>query len=109
MTDTREAATQTPMSDHIARFWHLLETEDVYISLHISRARDGTQPPHWDTSHFPADVAKALVQDRVGKDTEREISVVWLDDRDPSILTVALQGYYANGWRLVAATDVKSG
>lgn len=48
---------QTPMSDHVAEFWRLLETETVRIVLDLKR--DG----YWDGSTFSDDVAKALVSE----------------------------------------------
>lgn len=61
-------ATKTPMSDHLARFWNLLETEVVRILIDVKR--NG----YCDSSSFPNDVAKALVAERKGKSlTEDQI------------------------------------
>lgn len=58
---SNEGAKETPMSDHIERFWKLLRTEYVRILIDIRRDHDEGQPPHWDSATFPDDVAKALV------------------------------------------------
>jgi hypothetical protein len=73
MTDTGQC--ETPMSDHIERFWQLLATEHVRILIDIRRNHDEGQPPHWDSASFPDDVAKALVAQRnaqTAKKTTRE-------------------------------------
>lgn len=70
-----DQACETPMSDHVADFWKLIETEHVRILVDIRRDHDEGQPPHWDSSSFSNDVAKALVAHRsVGR------SVVYLRD-----------------------------
>jgi len=63
MTDTVERAAQTPISDHVARFWEILRIENVYIALNIRRDHENG-PPHFDTAQFGEDVAKALVAER---------------------------------------------
>jgi hypothetical protein len=55
-------ACETPMSDHIARFWRYLETEHVRILLDLRRKTSGAV--YWDGSSFSDAVAKALVADR---------------------------------------------
>lgn len=57
-------ACETPMSDHIAKFWELLSKEHVRILIDIRRDHDEGQPPHWDSSSFSNEVAKALVNER---------------------------------------------
>lgn len=52
----------TPMSDHVAEFWRLLG--EGYVSILVEVRRDGEQMSHWDSSRFPNDVAKALIEDR---------------------------------------------
>ena len=65
---------ETPMSDHVARFWSLLATEHVRILIDIKRVvgADGPDGPitYWDGSSFSNDVAKALVADRKNKPPE---------------------------------------
>lgn len=75
---------ETPMSDHINRFWELLATEHVRILIDIRRDHD-EGPPHWDSASFPNDVAKALVADR--------------NQPDPQI---ALESERAEGWKGLA-------
>lgn len=57
-------ACETPMSDHVKRFWELLEAEFVHIVVNIQRLHDEGQPPHWDSSTFSNEVAKAVVAQR---------------------------------------------
>ena len=61
MTD----ACETPMSDHIAEFWHLLETEHVRILIDIRRSHEPGSGVmyHWDSASFPDDTAKAIAAD----------------------------------------------
>ncbi len=59
---------KTLMSDHVASFWRLLRTEHVRILIDIRRDHDEGQPPHWDSSSFGDDVAKALVMDADRRD-----------------------------------------
>jgi hypothetical protein len=66
MTDTQCA--ETPLSDHVARFWQHLETETVRIVVDLKRTV-GTDAPdgpvvYWDGATFSDDVAKALVAER---------------------------------------------
>lgn len=60
--------TETPMSDHVDRFWRLLETETVRLSVNIRReiGHDAPDGPtvYYDCSTFSDDVAKALIKDR---------------------------------------------
>lgn len=60
------AACETPMSDHVVRFWQHLETEHVRILIDIRRDHepDSGVMYHWDGASFPNDVAKALVAER---------------------------------------------
>jgi len=67
-------AVETPMSDHVARFWQHLETETVRILIDLRRevGHDAPDGPsvYWDGASFGDDVAKALVADRVaGRET----------------------------------------
>lgn len=55
-------AAETTMSEHIASFWRLLETEHVRIIVDMLRNADSV--PYWDSSSFPNSVGKALVADR---------------------------------------------
>jgi len=57
---SNEGAKETPMSDHIERFWKLLRTSHVRILVENRVDHDEGQPSHWDSSSFPDDVAKAL-------------------------------------------------
>lgn len=59
---------ETPLKDHVARFWRHLETETVRIVVDLKRtvgidAPDGPTV-YWDGASFSDDVAKALVADR---------------------------------------------
>ncbi len=65
MTSPHEQAlaAETPMADHVANFWHLLETETVRILVNIRR-ESSSMGIYWDGASFPDDVAKALVADR---------------------------------------------
>lgn len=60
--------TETPMSDHVAQFWRLLETETVHLSVNIRQVigHDFPDEPtvYYDCSTFSNDVAKALVKER---------------------------------------------
>jgi hypothetical protein len=56
-------ACETPMSDHVARFWQTISSEHVRILIDIRRDHDEGQPPHWDSASFSNEVAKALVAD----------------------------------------------
>jgi hypothetical protein len=59
MVNQMTMAAKTPMSDHLAQFWQLLETEHVRILIDIKRDAGGV--PYWDAASFGDDVAKALV------------------------------------------------
>lgn len=65
MTSPHEQAlaAETPMADHVANFWHLLETETVRILVNIKRENEG-MGVYWDSASFPDDVAKELVAAR---------------------------------------------
>jgi hypothetical protein len=68
MTISEQAAAQTPMSDHVAKFWRLLETEHVRILIDMRRevgvdAPDGPVV-YWDSASFGDDIAKAIAADR---------------------------------------------
>lgn len=77
-----ERAALTPMSDHVARFWRLLKDETVYISVNIRRDHeDGI--PHYDTSQFSSEAAKALVADRAALAAQGEAEPVG-DAYDPT-------------------------
>lgn len=64
-------ACETPMSDHIFRFWQYLETEHVRILLDLRR--DTGSVIYWDSSSFPDSVAKALVAERAKLMTEHDL------------------------------------
>lgn len=70
-------ACETPMSDHIFRFWKHLETEHVRILLDLRR--DTSSVVYWGGSSFPDAVAKALVADRAKLRSEREAQTVEID------------------------------
>lgn len=57
---------ETPMADHIERFWNLLATEHVRILIDIRKPHEAGSGImyHWDSASFPDDVAKALVAQR---------------------------------------------
>jgi len=63
-----QSAQATPMSDHIAAFWHLLETEHVRILVDIRVDHDdypeGGPRYHWDSASFSNEFAKALITSR---------------------------------------------
>lgn len=59
---------ETPLSDHVARFWTHLETETVRIVVDLKRTA-GTEAPdgavvYWDGATFSDAVAKGLVAER---------------------------------------------
>lgn len=60
------AACETPLSDHVASFWKLLETETVHLSVNIRRVigHDAPDGPtvYYDCSTFSDEVAKELVR-----------------------------------------------
>lgn len=58
-----EGLCETPMSDHVARFWNILETER-YVRLVIDMQRPTERGHYWDSSLFGDDCAKTLVVDR---------------------------------------------
>lgn len=60
MMDTQGC--ETPMSDHVRRFWEHLTNEHVLIQLDLRR--DTSSVIYWDGSSFSDDVAKALVAER---------------------------------------------
>jgi hypothetical protein len=66
MNDTQAA--ETPLADHVARFWKHLETETVRIVLDLKRTvgHDAPDGPttYWDSATFSDEVAKALVAER---------------------------------------------
>lgn len=66
MSDTQSA--ETPMSEHVARFWRHLETETVRVMVDLKRTigHDAPDGPsvYWDGASFSDDVAKALVAER---------------------------------------------
>ena len=64
MTTEELIAAQTPMADHISRFWSTLADEYVHIVVNIRRDHEGGDV-HWDSVSFPDDVAKALAADRL--------------------------------------------
>jgi hypothetical protein len=63
MSDTEAA--ETPLSDHVARFWKHLETETVHITLDLKRTigHDAPDGPtvYWDGATFSDEVAKAIL------------------------------------------------
>jgi hypothetical protein len=72
-----EQAAQTPMSDHVARFWQLLSEGKVRILIDIHRPDSFGGLGHWDSSSFPDDVANALVAERqslVGVEREDDLA-----------------------------------
>jgi len=63
---TAHDACETPMSDHIERFWETIATEYVRVLIDIRRAHepDSGVMYHWDSASFSDDVAKAICADR---------------------------------------------
>lgn len=63
-----QGQSETPMSDHISRFWYHLDTETVRILVDLKRTVGVDAPDgpvvYWDGASFPDDVAKALVAER---------------------------------------------
>ena len=53
-------ACETPMSDHVARFWQHLKEDHVRILIDLRR--DTSSVVYWDGSSFPDAVAKALIR-----------------------------------------------
>jgi len=90
MSDTGPC--ETPMFDHVVRFWELLADEHVRILIDIRRDHDEGQPPHWDSASFSNDVAKAIVADKI---QGREANIVWLrnvGDEDNDCWVVCAKG-----------------
>lgn len=55
-----EQAAETPMADHLARFWRHIAENKVHIVVSMHRPDSFGGLGHWDTASFPDDVAKAL-------------------------------------------------
>jgi hypothetical protein len=72
-------AAETPMADHVAHFWNLLETEHVRILVDLRRENSGGV--YWDGTSFSDSVAKALVSD-YATDAWRPIDTLRYDDID---------------------------
>lgn len=75
---TGNVPAQTPMSDHVARFWKLLAEHKVHIVVDCVDENA--------SSMFPDDVAKAVVADHAsgilhGEQRERERIVKWLREK----------------------------
>ena len=62
MTDGVSEAAVTPMIDHVARFWRLLETEHVRLLVDAKRGLGDFE--YFDSSSFPDNVAKAILEQR---------------------------------------------
>jgi hypothetical protein len=52
---------ETPMAEHVARFWKLLAEGQVRVLVETHHEGCGG---HWNSSSFPDDVAKAIAADR---------------------------------------------
>lgn len=78
MSDTGQA--ETPMSDHVARFWKYLETETVRIVLDLKRTVGVDAPDgpvvYWDGASFPDVVAKAIVAARFTDQVQQERNAI---------------------------------
>lgn len=57
-------ACETPMRDHLERFWQLLGEGKVRILIDSHHAEGFGGTGHWTSSSFPDDVAKALLAER---------------------------------------------
>jgi hypothetical protein len=57
-----DEACETPMSEHVARFWQLLAEGNVRLLVDTYHPGCGG---HWNSSSFPDDVAKELAGDRL--------------------------------------------
>lgn len=86
MMDTQ--ASETPMHEHVASFWRLLETEHVRISVDIRR--DTGSVIYWDGSSFPDTVAKAIVADRLAVPSP-SVPRDGMDDQVYEALTIAAE------------------
>lgn len=90
ISDEAVGATETPMSDHVARFWQLLKTEHVRILINMRReigidAPDGPIE-YWDGASFSDEVAKALIADHAASTNALE-QIALLDEADGHELT----------------------
>src|SRR6185369_14176618 len=56
---------ETPLADHVSKFWKYLDTETVRIVVDLKRTVGADAPDgpvvYWDTSIFSDDVAKAMI------------------------------------------------
>lgn len=82
MSETAEA--ETPLSDHVARFWQHLRTETVRILVDLKRTV-GTDAPdgpviYWDGASFSDEVAKALVAERAELTRLRQANAALVED-----------------------------
>lgn len=84
-----------PMSDIVARFWHLLSTETVALVVQAQHPRGPMLTPRMDISQFSNEVAKALVAERQTRAKEEELAdsyaVSVCDDPECGIHMVALR------------------
>lgn len=62
-----DPACKTPMSDHVDRFWRLLEEGNVRILIDTYHPEGFGGEGHWTSSTFPDDVAKAILAERYKK------------------------------------------
>lgn len=82
--DIRQA--ETPMRDHLARFWRYLETETVRVLVDMKRVvgHDAPDGPvtYWDSASFSDDVAKGLVAEKEQLREMAALSFQWMDAHD---------------------------
>ncbi len=95
-----DQAAETPISDHVARFWKYLEIETVRIVLDLKRevGHDALDGPtvYWDGSTFLDDVAKALVTER--KENEKlKSQIMELNRIRPELEATARVAGYREG------------
>lgn len=77
--DLIEGAAETPMHEHVAHFWHLLETEQHVRILLDMRRTSLTGPSWWDSSSFSNDVAKAILADYQALQARHELALCVLE------------------------------
>lgn len=84
MSDQGEC--ETPMSDHVDRFWRYLAEGKVRIMVDMFRPDSFGGTGHWDSASFQDDAAKAVLSDH-RKAVKALESIALLDEADGRELT----------------------